>query len=103
MDIGEIKQGMILKEDLFSPFGDLLLTRGTLLNSKQVSFLKKWNLKELGVFEVEKNKNKSEDSQIVLALSMIDGKFADYDNDTSMMKLKQILKKFMLGSLAGKS
>lgn len=103
MDIGEIRQGMILKEDLFSPFGDLLLKKGTMLNSKQVRFLKKWNLRELGVFEVEKNKNKSGDSQIVLALSMIDGKFADYNNDISMMRLKSVLKNFMLGSLSGKS
>ncbi len=98
----EIREGMILKKDLFSPFGDLLLKKGSLLNSKQVSFLKKWRLKELEVFEIEKNKNKSEDSQIVLALSMIDGKFADYDSDVSMMKLKSVLKNFMLGSLSGK-
>jgi|GEM_PF-2268885 len=99
MRIVDLREGMVLKKDLNSPFGDVLLKKGTVLNNTHIQFFKNWGLKELDVTFLPRNRKDSMERQIVMALKTLDQKFINYKTDPSMAQIKEELRQFMLNYL----
>ncbi len=96
MDTRNLREGMVLKKDLLSPFGDVLLTKGTVINKLHIQFFKNWGLEDLDATFLPRNKKDTQERQIIISLKTMDKKFGKFKDDPFMMDIKEEMCQFML-------
>ncbi len=66
MHIDTVRVGMVLQEPIISPFGDVLLEKGTILTARQVLFIKRLGI--TGVDVVDDPASSQSNLQLACAL-----------------------------------
>jgi HD-like signal output (HDOD) protein len=102
--LSDLKKGMILAEDVFTPQGRFLLSSGTVVQNKQIRIIKMWGITEILVEETDEKKDdeeSAEDDVYKVNREYVDRLFAPADpQDPVIQELKTVaLKRRILKKL----
>jgi len=98
----DLKEGMVLAEDVKNRHGDILLPKGRLLTAKDVLILKTWGINEVDVEGIDRDKaEKSEmeslpPSVITSIEKEVAELFPEVSDNPVMQEIYRIARKFKL-------